>query len=620
MTVDEHTFAVVQAAADAGTPLRVRLATLLHDLGKPGPGRRRPRRGRGEARDTASSAVCATRTTCASGSCGSCAPRLPPRRGRCRARRAACSRGTATGSPSTCSTTGTPTSAGAISPSASPSGSSGWRVFRERRRAGARSPHRLSDLAVDGTDLIGIGYEPGPALGRALQTLLDEVVDRPGAQPARAAARARRGAAARMIRWDAPGPYVVAFTTREGGVSTGALRVAQPRQPGGRSRRGSPRTAASPAPSSASTPAGSRSTGSGTPRGPRARRARPARSETRSGPTSPACRCSRLPPTASRSRSRRTDGRPALAVVHAGWRGLAAGVVRRRRRALSEPGRRRRSSGRRSGRAATRSVPRWPERFDADLTRDGILDLWTAAERALRAGRRGGRSSGSTSAPGAIPTGSSRTAQRARGTVRRGSSVLSPAEVSERYDRVRAEVGAGRDGGRRDEVRDASPTWPCSSRPAIEVVGENRAQDLEAKHAVYGDAFRWHFIGRLQSNKVKVVNRVCELVHSLDSHSARPRGSRSRRSLQVNLAGEASKGGSRARARSAATSATTCAGSRRCRPAGDPEGSRPWFRRLRELAVEHSARASFRWGRRRTTAVAAEEGATMIRVGSVLFR
>ena len=42
----------------------------------------------------------------------------------------------------------------------------------------------------------------------------------------------------------------------------------------------------------------------------------------------------------------------------------------------------------------------------------------------------------------------------------------------------------------------------------VEVVGENRAQDLERKHALYGDAFRWHFIGHLQSNKVKVVNRA----------------------------------------------------------------------------------------------------------------
>ena len=54
----------------------------------------------------------------------------------------------------------------------------------------------------------------------------------------------------------------------------------------------------------------------------------------------------------------------------------------------------------------------------------------------------------------------------------------------------------------------------------IEVVGENRAQDLLAKHEEYGDAFRWHFIGHLQSNKVKVVNPICELVHSLASDSA----------------------------------------------------------------------------------------------------
>ena len=53
----------------------------------------------------------------------------------------------------------------------------------------------------------------------------------------------------------------------------------------------------------------------------------------------------------------------------------------------------------------------------------------------------------------------------------------------------------------------------------IAVVGENRAQDLEAKHAEYGDTFRWHFIGHLQSNKAKVVNGICELVHSLDSES-----------------------------------------------------------------------------------------------------
>src|SRR5690349_22792641 len=76
----------------------------------------------------------------------------------------------------------------------------------------------------------------------------------------------------------------------------------------------------------------------------------------------------------------------------------------------------------------------------------------------------------------------------------------------------------------------------------IEVVGENRAQDLEAKHAVYGDAFRWHFIGHLQSNKAKIVNRICELVHSLDSDSTAQRLTVPAL-LEVNLSGEASKSG-----------------------------------------------------------------------------
>ena len=97
--------------------------------------------------------------------------------------------------------------------------------------------------------------------------------------------------------------------------------------------------------------------------------------------------------------------------------------------------------------------------------------------------------------------------------------MLSPAELRERYDRVRAEVGPG------VTVVAATKYVALADlavlvEAGIEVVGENRVQDLEAKHAEYGDAFRWHFIGRLQSNKVKVVNRICELVHSLDSHSA----------------------------------------------------------------------------------------------------
>ena len=96
--------------------------------------------------------------------------------------------------------------------------------------------------------------------------------------------------------------------------------------------------------------------------------------------------------------------------------------------------------------------------------------------------------------------------------------MLSPDEIRERLAQVRAQVGDG--------VTIVAATKYVALREmaalieaGIEVVGENRAQDLEEKHAEYGDAFRWHFIGQLQSNKVKVVNGICELVHSLDSDS-----------------------------------------------------------------------------------------------------
>ncbi len=195
--------------------------------------------------------------------------------------------------------------------------------------------------------------------------------------------------------------------------------------------------------------------------------------------------------------------------------------------------------------------------------------------------------------------------------------MLSPAEVRARYERVRADVG--------DTVTIVAATkyvaladMAVLVEAGIEVVGENRAQDLEAKHAMYGDAFRWHFIGRLQSNKVKVVNACCELVHSLDSHSAAER-LEIPALLQVNLAGEDSKAGIdpgsigeylRYEVRGLSTMPPAAA---------TAEGSRPWFHRLRELAVEH-ALADLSMGTTQDYAVAAEEGATLIRVGSVLFR
>ena len=93
---------------------------------------------------------------------------------------------------------------------------------------------------------------------------------------------------------------------------------------------------------------------------------------------------------------------------------------------------------------------------------------------------------------------------------------MSPEAVRAAYERVCAEVGSN--------VTVVAATKYVSledmavlAEAGVAVVGENRAQDLERKHAVYGDAFRWHFIGHLQSNKVKLVNGICELVHSLGS-------------------------------------------------------------------------------------------------------
>jgi len=149
-------------------------------------------------------------------------------------------------------------------------------------------------------------------------------------------------------------------------------------------------------------------------------------------------------------------------------------------------------------------------------------------------------------------------------------------------------------------------------------VGENRAQDLEAKHAAYGDAFRWHFIGHLQSNKVRVVNRICALVHSLDSDSA-ARRLEIPALVQINLAGEASKSGVPPDGLEQFLAYDVRGLSTMPPAAAAPEASRAWFVRLRELAVAHGLR-ELSMGTTQDYAVAAEEGATYVRVGSVLFR
>ncbi len=153
----------------------------------------------------------------------------------------------------------------------------------------------------------------------------------------------------------------------------------------------------------------------------------------------------------------------------------------------------------------------------------------------------------------------------------------------------------------------------------IPVVGENRAQDLERKHAVYGDMFRWHFVGHLQSNKAKVVNGICELVHSLASGSAAARLSVPAL-VEVNLSGEETKSGVAPEQLGDLLRAYPEVRGLMTMPpeSADAETSRPFFRRLRELAAEHGL-AELSMGTSQDYRVAVEEGATLVRLGSVLF-
>ena len=155
------------------------------------------------------------------------------------------------------------------------------------------------------------------------------------------------------------------------------------------------------------------------------------------------------------------------------------------------------------------------------------------------------------------------------------------------------------------------------------MVGENRLQDLAAKHALYGEAFRWHFIGHLQSRKARDVSALCELCHSLSSASAARRLTIPAL-VEVNLSGEQSKSGVAPEALGAFLAeargvGVDVRGLMTMPPlADDPEASRPWFRRLRELASEHGL-DQLSMGTSQDYRVAVEEGATLVRVGSVLY-
>jgi pyridoxal phosphate enzyme (YggS family) len=199
---------------------------------------------------------------------------------------------------------------------------------------------------------------------------------------------------------------------------------------------------------------------------------------------------------------------------------------------------------------------------------------------------------------------------------------LSADLVRAAYERVREEVGAG--------VTVVVATKYVSpdelavlAEAGVEVLGENRLQDLEAKHARYGDAFRWHFIGHLQSRKARDVSTLCELCHSLSSLSAARRLTIPAL-VEVNLSGEETKSGVAPEdlpgfLEEARSLGVDVRGLMTMPPlAADPEASRPYFRALRELARELGL-AELSMGTSQDYRVAAEEGATLVRVGSLLF-
>jgi uncharacterized pyridoxal phosphate-containing UPF0001 family protein len=199
-------------------------------------------------------------------------------------------------------------------------------------------------------------------------------------------------------------------------------------------------------------------------------------------------------------------------------------------------------------------------------------------------------------------------------------------------DRVRANLERVRErAGTAVEILVACKYVPLEEMGAlaeagVELVGENRQQDLTAKHERWGERFAWDFIGNLQSRKVKQVLPLCRLVHSVATDSVlRELGkhgdSTTEVLVEVNVAEEEGKGG--------VVPGELAAFIERCpvRVSGlmtmppfsqDPEASRPHFARLAELAAGHGL-TRLSMGTSQDWPVAVQEGATIIRLGTALF-
>ena len=202
-------------------------------------------------------------------------------------------------------------------------------------------------------------------------------------------------------------------------------------------------------------------------------------------------------------------------------------------------------------------------------------------------------------------------------------SGLDAARVRENLDRVRERVGT------EVEICAATKYVPVEELPAladagIEVVGENRAQELLAKSRAHPGLFQWDFIGALQSRKVKDLAPATRLIHTLASDSAlKQLASHPAREVlvQVNVAGEEGKGGiAPAELGGFLDRCPVPVGGLMTMPpfAEHAEDSRPHFARLAELAAEHGL-ARLSMGTTQDYEVAVQEGATIVRLGTTLY-
>ncbi|HUB36922.1 MAG TPA: YggS family pyridoxal phosphate-dependent enzyme [Solirubrobacteraceae bacterium] len=192
--------------------------------------------------------------------------------------------------------------------------------------------------------------------------------------------------------------------------------------------------------------------------------------------------------------------------------------------------------------------------------------------------------------------------------------------------------------GRRDgsEVRLLAATkyvathqMPLLAHAGVRLVGENRAQDLLAKASLYEDLFEYHFIGALQSRKVRSILPHVTLIHSVASESALQQLARHRHLarpgleilIEVNIAREPAKAGISPEQlpRYLDLAPLPVAGLSCMAPlTQDPERSRPWFAALRELAREHHLQ-TLSMGTSQDYPVAVEEHATIVRIGTNLY-